>query len=894
MSVLRRIANLFSRNKLQREINRELASHIELRIEDNIASGMSRKQARRDALLRFGNRSVMHERTAEADTALYFEGLRADMRYALRQLARSPGFAITAVLALSLGVGAATAIFSVIDTVLLRPLPFASQDRLVFPFMKGRNGGTLNVSVLNYYEERAQLQTFTAMAGYSTLDRVNLELPNREGTEGSVSLRATKTTDNFFTVFGVAPILGRTFLPGEDQPGKDNVAVLSYEVWKDYFNGRADIAGQSVKLDGTPYTIVGVMPAGFRFPLAMRQAIYTPLHAPESWRNARGMHWMRTVGRIKDGVTMEAAQADINRVMANLAKTWPQQEEGHIAQLIPLAAAVNGFAADGKMKGPMQTLSLAVLALLGIACVNVAGLLLARGVKREREIALRAAVGASRRRLIRQMINESLVLALAGLGGGVLMSWLLLKAMNVFLIEAIARGADVSLNLKVLAVALFMATLTSVAASLAPAIRLSGTDPNRALRSSTGTGSNFGKGQHRLRSGFVITQVALSLVLLMVSGLLLRNLQSLFKTNLGFDQHKIIAVTLDLSRGDYKDRDPLLTLYHPLLDRVAQLPGVKASGVIDLLPILEWGDGYEIHITGQPPYPKNAAMGAETRNVSLGYFDAMGIKLERGRMLSPSLDRPENIAGNMIVNQALQRKFFSSGGDPVGAHIDDADKAEGKSGIVGVVTDIRQDIQSPPMPEMDWLIDAIPPKARMDALRNMFLMVRTDGDPKALIPSLRGVIHDIDPGVPFRSITMDEAINEQLTFQRMESWLFGIFAAFALLLASIGLYGLISHEVQLRTREIGIRMALGSARSSVMIQVLRRVALLILSGTAIGWLLALASRKVLASVVEIHAAQDLGMIAGISVGMIAVGILTSIAPARTAASIEPMEALRNE
>ena len=889
MSILRRIANLFSRDKVEREIDRELAAHIEMRIEDNLAAGMSQREARREALLRFGNRTVIQERTSEADAALYLENLWADMRYALRQLARSPGFAITAVLALSLGVGAATAIFSVLDVVLLRPLPYANQDRLVFPFMKGRTGGSLPASVLNYYEERAQLQTFTAMAGYSTLDRVNLERP-----EGSVSLRATKTTDNFFTVFGVAPILGRTFLPGEDQPGKDNVAVLSYEVWQDYFNRRADVVGQSVKIDGSPYTIVGVMPAGFRFPLGMKQAIYTPLHAPESWRNARGMHWMRTVGRIKDGVTIEAAQADINRVMANLAKTWPQQEEGHTATLIPLAAEVNGFASDGKMKGPMQTLALAVLALLGIACVNVAGLLLARSVKREREIALRAAVGASRRRLIRQMINESLVLALAGLGGGVLMSWLLLKAMNVFLVEAIARGADVSLNLKVLAVALVIATLTSVLASLAPAIRLSGADPNRALRGGAGSGASLGKGQHRLRSTFVITQVALSLVLLMVSGLLLRNLQELFKTDLGFNPDKIIAVVLDLSRGNYKDRDPLLAFYHPLLDRVSHLPGVTASGVIDLLPILEWGDGYEIHITGQPPYPKNAAMGAETRNVSPGYFDAMGIKLTRGRLLSPSLDRPENTASSMVVNEALRRKFFSNGGDPVGAHIDDADKAEDKSGIVGVVSDIRQDLQLPPMPEMDWLIDAIPPKSRMDALRNMFLMVRTDGDPKALIPSLRSVIHDIDPGVPFRSQTMNEAINERLTFERMESWLFGIFAAFALLLACIGLYGLISHEVQLRTREIGIRMALGSARSSVMLQVLRRVALLILTGTAIGWLLTLASRKVLASIVDIHAAQDLGLLAGISIGMILVGILTSIAPARTAASIEPMQALRTD
>ena len=894
MAIFRRIANLFSRSKVEREIQKELASHIAMRVEDNVATGMSRKDARRDALVRFGNPAVMKEKTTEADAALYLESIWTDMRYALRQLARSPGYAVTVVLALSLGVGAASAIFSVIDTVLLRPLPFANQDRLVYPFMKGRTGGSLPSSVLSYYDERAQLRTFDAMAGYSTLDRINLEPPasGPEGQAAAVSLRAVKTTDNFFDVFGVAPILGRTFLPGEDQTGKDNVAVLSYEVWQANFNGHADVVGKTARLDGTPYTIVGVMPAGFRFPLYRRGAIYTPLHAPEQWRNARGMHWMRTVGLIKAGVSMEQAQADITRVMANLAQSYPQQENGHTATLIPLAAEANGFGSDGKMKGPIRTLALAVLALLGIACVNVAGLLLARGVKREREIALRAAVGATRRRLIRQMVNESLVLSAAGLGGGVLMSWVLLKGMNVFLVNAMARGSDVALNMKVVAVALGISTLTSVLASLAPAIRLSGTDPNHALR--TGSGSGTARGQHRLRSGFVITQVALSLVLLVVSGLLLRNLQALFKTDLGFDQKRILSVNIDLSRGRYQDRDPLPAFYQPLLERVSHLPGVQAAGLIDLLPIVEWGDGYDIHITGQPPYPKDVPMGAETRNVSQGYFAAMGIQLARGRLLSPALDRADNPAAKMVVNEAFRRKFFSGGDDPVGAHIDDDPKPELKSSIVGVVTDIRQDIQEKAMPEMDWLIDAIPPKNRLDSLRNMFLMVRTDGDPKAPIPSLRAALHDTDSSVPFRAQTMEDVVTDELTFERMESWLFGIFAAFALLLAVIGLYGLISHEVELRTREIGIRMALGSTRGSVMVQVLRRVALLVLSGTAIGWVLTLAANKLLRSIVEIHAAQDFGLLVGVTAGMAVVGILTSIGPAREAASVEPMHALRTD
>jgi predicted permease len=888
MSLYRRISNLFSRTKVEREIDAELLAHIELRTEDNIAAGMPQHEARRDALLRFGNPIVVKESTTAADAALFLESIWADIRFAIRQLMKSPGFAIAAILALSLGIGAASAIFSLLDAVLLRPLPFANQDRLVFPLMRSHNGGTLPSSVLSYRDERAQLKTFTALAGYSMLDRINLEGPS-----GTVSLRAVKGTDNFFDVFGVQPILGRTYLPGEDIPGKDNVAVLSYEVWQSSFNGRADTVGKVVRLDGSPYTVIGVMPAGFRFPLGAREAIYTPLHAPQQWAQARGMHWMRTIGLLKPGVSQTEAQADISRVMANLGQSYPQQEEGHTATLYPLAAEVNGFGSDGSMKAPVRALVLAMLALLGIACVNVAGLLLARGVTREREMALRAAVGANRRRLIRQMVNESMVLSVAGVLGGVLTGWLLLKAMSIFLLDAIARGADVHLNVKVVLVALALSVGTSVLASLAPALRLSGTDPNRALR--MGAGAGTGRGQHRLRSGFVVTQIALSLVLLMMAGMLLRNLQGLFKTSLGFDPARILTVNLELSRGRYDGRDPVATFYQPLLERVSHLPGVQAAGVIDLLPVLEWGDGYEIHITGQPPYPKNEGMGAETRYVSPGYFDAMGIKLMRGRTLSPSLDGPDNLAGTMVVNEAFQKKFFRSGEDPVGAHIDDADKAEGKSAIVGVATSIKQDLTLPPMPEMDWLMDEIPMKNRVDSLRNMFLMVRVSGDPSAIVPSLQSVMHEVDPGVPFRGAeTMNEVVSERLILQRMESWLFGIFAGFALLLAMIGLYGLIQHEVVLQTREVGIRMALGSTRMRVMTAVIRRVAILMLGGAGIGWLLTMALRKVTASVVESKSGYDFLLLAGLTVALTVAGIAASLIPARRAASINPIEALRAE
>jgi predicted permease len=815
--------------------------------------------------------------------------LLQDLRFALRQLRRSPGFALIVVLALSLGIGAASAIFSVVETILLRPLPFAHQERLVSPFMKSRSGGSLPSSYLSYLDERSQLRTFQVLAGYSTFDRMNLE-----GTSEPISLRAVKTTDNFFDVFGVPPILGRTFRPGEDHPGNDYVVVLSYEVWKSSFNGRSDVIGTIARLDGIPYTIVGVMPAGFRFPMYEKEAIYTPLHAHDSWLKSRGMHWMRTVGLLKPGVTLQQAQADISTVMANLGRAYPEQEAGHSVSLYPLAAEVNGFGSDSKMKGPLRILTLAVLALLGIACINVAGLLLARGVKREREMALRTAIGASRGRLVRQLLSEGLVLSIAGLAGGVIVGWLLLKAMNVFLLEAIARGSDVHLNLTVAAFSLGLSLLITMAASLLPSLRLSGTNPGRAFHTGS-SGSGVARDQHRLRSTFVVAQMALSLVLLVTSGLLLKNLQRLFKTDIGIDTKKLIVVPIDLSRGRYDKRDPLPTFYQPLLERITHTPGVQAAGLIDMIPIAEWGNGYDVHITGQPPYPKDIPEAAETRFVSEGYFDAMGLKLTRGRLLSSSIDRPENPAGTMVVNEAFRRKFFSDGSDPVGAHIDDDPKPELKSGIVGVVTSVRQDLQQPAMPEMDWLIDSLPPDRRLDSLKNMFLLVRTHRDPQSVIPSIRQIMHDIDPTIPFReALTMDHVVKDQLVFERMEVWLFGIFATFALLLAIIGLYGLVQHEVEIRTHEIGIRMALGSTRVGVMLEIIRRVALLMTLGMALGWTLTVAFEKVIVSVVELKAAENSALLIALTLGLGLTGIAASLLPARRAATINPMEVLRTE
>ena len=484
------------------------------------------------------------------------------------------------------------------------------------------------------------------------------------------------------------------------------------------------------------------------------------------------------------------------------------------------------------------------------------------------------------------------MLGLCGLAGGMLVSWILLDTMNLFLVQAMG-GADVKLNFTVVAVALGLSVLTCILASLVPAARLSGVDPNNALRA--GGGAGISRAQHRLRSGFVVTQVALSLVLLLVSGLLLRNLQAMLKTDVGVDTSVILSTRINLSHGNYQSRDPLLSFYQPLLEEVAHLPGVSAAGLIDMLPIEAWGDGYNVHITGQPPYPPDAEKGAETRYVSPGYFDAMGLKLTSGRLLTPALDRSENKTGTMVVNEAFRHKFFSSGTDPVGAHIDDSDTADAESAIVGVVTNVRQDLHSAPLAEMDWLMDEVPPARRLNDLGGMNLIVRSTGNLQALIPSLRAAIHDIDPTVPFKTpVTLSQVVSTSLSLERLEGWLFSIFAGFALLLAVVGLYGLINHEVELRTREIGIRMALGSTRALVLGNVLRRVAILMLGGVAAGLLLTTLLHKALSSVIEIHATHDASLLIAITAGLALIGVLAGVLPARKAASVEPMQALRTE
>ncbi len=800
-----------------------------------------------------------------------------DLKYALRQLRKSPGFTLTAVATLALGTGVTAAVFSVIYAVMIQPLPYDHPETIVVPQTFSPQGYTQPASYPEYLDWRNQSHSFTAFAAVSAFRRINLE-----GPAGPVSLRLTQGSDNLFDVFGVNPILGRTFSPGEDQPGKNNVVVLSYEVWQQNFGGARDVIGRVVRLDGLPYSVIGVMPAGFRYPISQRDAIYTPLHMIDLLRNTRGDHWLPTIGRLKPGVSAALANADMDGVLANAGRAFPDSK-GRRMELRPIAEAV-----IGDTRGSLRVLLFAVLAVLAIACVNLAGLLLARGVKREREVALRSAIGASRARLVRQILTESLVLALVGaaLGGTIAVG--LLQAMRLLLISALSRGADVHLNLPVLLATIVIAVLTSFIASAIPALRLSRIAPSLSLKAGGNAGT--GRGQHRLRASFIVVQVALAMVLMVTAGLLLRLLSGLSNTDLGFQPQGILAMDVNLPQGTYQDHDPRTAFYGPLLEKVRAIPGVQSAGVIQLLPVESSGWNSDITIVGQPPAPPNQERLAEDRFVDPGYFKTMGIHLVRGRMIDPKIDTPKS-QQVAVVNEAFVKKFFPNGEDPIGKQM----KQDTPQTIVGVVSSVRQDIYQPSMAEIDYPTSEIPEADARNLLANMHLVVRSTLPEDVLIPSLRRAFHEVDPSVPFiEPETMREVIADVLTLERLENWLFGSFAALALLLAAVGIYGLIAHEVELSTRDIGVRMALGASRAKVLELIYKRVGWMMAAGVGAGLLGTLAAQKLIASVVEIKAASDAPIIAGLVLGVIAVGMIAAWFPARRASAIEPMTALRSE
>ena len=805
-------------------------------------------------------------------------GIFQDLRYAVRQLRSNLGFAFTAVITLAVAVGISTAVFSVIYAMVIRPLPYDHPARICSLETYSPQGYQQPASYPEYLDWRSDNHSFSALAAYNPYSSANFEGPS-----GPVAVPWVQGADNFFQVFRVAPYLGRTYASGEDQPGKNDIAVLSYELWQQYFGTQANAVGQTIKLDGVPYTVIGVLPAGFRYPINMRGAIYTPLHMPKAIAETRGSHWFPTIGRLKDGISREQAQADMNRVFDDLGQAFPDTK-GRRAKLIGIEERIIGDSGSA-----LTILLFSVLAVLAIGCVNVAGLLLARGVKREREIALRSAIGAGRLRIVRQMLGEAFVLALLGAISGTFLAYILLQALRKLLIAALSRGAEIHIDMTALLVAIGLAILTSLVAGVGPAFRLSGIAPNLALKTGGSAGSS--RSQHRLRSAFIVVQMALALVLLVTSGLLLRVLAGLRSTELGFSPDRVLTSQINLSPANYKNRDINASFYQPLLEKVQSIPGVKAAAVIDMLPIQESGRNADMHIAGHPSDPPNQERLAETRIVSPSYFKALGVQLIRGRLLNEHDTAASGPDFSVVVNDMFVKKFFAPNEDPIGQYIEGW---VGRELIVGVVSSIRQNIYQPPLAEVDASIYQIPAQYQIEALSNMSLLVRTAVAPQSIVPSLHQVFHQLDPSLPFREpLTMRHVVADVLVLERLENWLFGTFAALAVLLAIVGLYGLISHEVELSTRDIGVRMALGASRGAMLKAIYGRVGIMLLGGIVAGLAVTEAVQKVISAIVVVHA-KDASIIAGLASLLFFVGITAVLPPARRAAKVDPMVALRYE
>ena len=881
--------NLFAKRVVAQDLDDEVRAYVEMATEEKIAAGATPEEARRATLAEIGGTEALKEAVRENSIGSGIESFIQDLQYGVRQVIRAPGFGITVIATLALSIGISVAVFSVLYAMLIRALPYQDTASIVALDTRSANGGTQFGSWPEYVDWRNMTHSFQALAGFMPAGTVGME-----SDAGAVVLREIQGTDNFFQVFGVNAILGRTFIPGEDQDGRNDVVVLSYEVWKQDFGGLDSVIGRRVKMDGSMYTVIGVMPAGFRFPINITDGVYVPLHLSVNMRENRGNHWLQTVARLKTGIMARQAEADLNTVFAALGKN-DAFNAGRTVSAVDLATYV-----VGNSRSSLRLLLYAVLAVLLIGCVNVAGLMLARSVRRDREMALRLALGGRRARIVRQLLTGSLIFAICGAAAGIVVAYGLLALTRLLLIAALSRGAEVGVHFPVLVFALAISGIVTVAAAIIPAVRMSGTAPTLALKSGGSAGTS--RGQHRLRSGFVIVQVALAFALLVVSGLLLQMLRNLRSTRLGFSPYHILTAEVNLPRGRYQGRDILVDFYEPLLQRIKTIPGVHSAGLIQMLPVQGWGWNSEhIHIMGTPPLKSPRTDPAEIRFVSPGYYQVFQDQLIEGRLQDPSLDRPTTRLV-CVVNEAFVKKFIPPGRDPVGMEIGDdgqtqtlASQPDPRILIVGVVKDIRQTIYQPPLPEMDFLASQVPPQQGFNAIGTMRVVMRTAIEPTSLVPALRHALQETDSAVPLHEPeTMQEVIAEVLTFERLENWLFGAFAALAVVLALVGLYGLISHEVELSSRGIGIRLALGATRAEILSGIYQRVGRMMIVGVVIGLALTLAVQRFISAVVAFKFDKDGPFLAELTILMMAIGLLASTLPALRASSIQPTEMLHRE
>ena len=864
-----RLRSLLFSAQVEHELDQEFRHHLERQTEENLASGMSPEDARHSALRAFGGVEQRTEECRDARGLALVDGVRQDLGYALRTLSKSPAFTAVAVLSLGLGIGANTAIFTFVNAALLKPLPYPQADRIVALRQRAAETGvTALVHPVSFVAWRDRARSFEALA-------IGQPLPvNTDGRDGAEMVSGFWSTADLFRVFGVAPALGRAFTDEESHGGAAPVVVLGHDYWRRRFGADPQIVGRAIRLGREQGTVVGVMPAGFRVGTLSIDVYYPlPLDDPV----AVGSRSYQCYGRLRPGVSVQAAQVEMALVAEQVGREHPV-EKGWGVEVFELRDSLVG---DNRL-ALLLLLGVVVFVLL-IACANLAGLLLTRGVGRRSELALRVALGASRFRLVQQLLVESLALAVMGGALGLLLGALASRGLLVLAEDAVAFGqmADVRLDARVLGFTAALSLLTAIAFGLAPTLQVSHFNLQGAL-AERGRGDSDSHRQQRVRAALVTGEVALAVVLLAGAGLLLRTFANLFQVKLGFEPEQVLTMRLFLT-----DEAPRrANLVESILDRVETLPGVRAVGTIQFLPLGGWTNNGPFHFVGRPEPADPKSMESDVSTVSRGYFEAMRIPLVRGR----SFDRRDRMGSPRVavVNQALVDRYCP-GEDPLGQVILGDWASPRPTEIVGIVGDIRHNgLTAEPRPTVFLAQAQVPGYIT-------FVVVRTSGDVQGMAASVRREIQQVDRNQAVSAVRpMRQYVSRALARPTLYAVLLGAFAALALLLSAVGLYGLMVYAVSRRTHEIGIRMALGARPGDVLRAILGQGARLAGMGLALGTLCAMALSRLLESLLYGVSPSDPLTYAGAAVVLGGVTLTAAFVPARRASRVDPILALRYE